>query len=69
MTNRSPRKEFKLVCPECSAVIITPRPEALIWERCPGCKRHSWDEYDLMMVEKVTPHASDYLRDQHHMGQ
>jgi hypothetical protein len=32
-------------------VIVTPHPEVLVWERCPGCKSHIWDTYDLMLAE------------------
>jgi Zn finger protein HypA/HybF involved in hydrogenase expression len=45
--------EARLICPECSAVVITPRPEVLIWERCPGCGSHVWDSDDLLMAEIV----------------
>jgi len=45
--------EAKLICPECSAVIVTPRPEVLVWELCPACKSHIWDTYDLMLAEVV----------------
>jgi len=43
--------EFKISCPECSAVVITAHPEALIWERCPACRRHVWETNDLLMAE------------------
>lgn len=50
-------KETKLICPECSAVIITKHPEIILWERCPACNSHIWDDYDLMMAE-VLPERS-----------
>lgn len=49
---QKPATETKLICPECSAVVVTSRPEVLIWERCPGCKSHIWDTYDMMMAER-----------------
>ena len=45
--------EAKLICPECSATIISMMPEALIWEKCPCCSKHIWDKYDLLMAETV----------------
>ena len=43
--------KFRLICPECSAVVITANPEAMVWELCPGCRSHSWDLYDVRMAE------------------
>ncbi len=43
--------KFKLICPDCDAVIITSSAEALIWEVCPACRRHRWDMGDVMMAE------------------
>ena len=45
--------EFKISCPECSAVVITAHPEAIIWERCPACRRHVWETNDLLMAEVI----------------
>lgn len=45
---------FKIICPECSAWIVTANPESLIWERCPACCHHLWDTYDILMAEIVT---------------
>ena len=43
--------KFKLICPDCNAVIITASPEAMVWELCPGCKHYILDIYDVMMAE------------------
>ena len=50
---KSAEIETKLTCPECFAIIVTPFPEAIIWERCPACRAHVWDSYDLMLAERV----------------
>ncbi len=50
--------EARFICPECSAIIVTMRPDALLWERCPACGSHTWDFYDLMMAEAVKPRVS-----------
>jgi hypothetical protein len=42
---------FKIICPECGAIILTLHPVAIVWERCPGCKRHVWDKYDVLMAD------------------
>jgi hypothetical protein len=52
---KKPNILSQVICPECEAVIITPVPEALIWERCPSCKQHIWDANDVLMAEAVRP--------------
>jgi Zn-finger nucleic acid-binding protein len=47
--------KFQVTCPECRAAVVTAHPEALVWERCPGCRRHIWDRYDALMAEEVRP--------------
>jgi len=49
---------FKIMCPKCFAMVITAHPEAMMWELCPGCRRHVWEAYDLMMAEMVVEEAS-----------
>jgi len=43
--------KFKLICPQCGASVITSTPEAMVWERCPYCGHHVWDQYDVMMAD------------------
>ncbi len=45
--------KFQVRCPECGAVVVTSHPEALVWERCPGCGRHTWDRYDALMADVI----------------
>ena len=45
--------KYRLTCPECNAIVITADPEAVIWERCPGCRMHVWERYDVLMAERV----------------
>jgi hypothetical protein len=50
--------KFRLICPDCDAVIITSSPEALVWELCPSCRKHVWDMYDAMMADVAPPKPS-----------
>lgn len=43
--------ELKIICPECSAVVVTSYPEVLLWEHCPECRHHVWENDDLQMAE------------------
>lgn len=43
--------KFKLTCPDCGAAVVTSSPEAMVWERCPSCGYHSWDQYDVLMAD------------------
>ena len=54
--------KYRLICPECSAVVITAYPEAVIWERCPACKRHMWDHGDVLMADRITHDIKDRRR-------
>lgn len=58
--------KFRLICPDCNAVIITSSPEAMVWERCPACRTHIWDRYDALMadVAPMKPSAGATAREQ-----
>ena len=43
--------KFRFICPDCNAVVITASPSVLVWELCPACKRHVWDQYDALMAD------------------
>lgn len=43
--------KFKLTCPMCGAVTVTAYPNAVIWDKCPGCKSHLWDDFDILMAD------------------
>jgi Zn-finger nucleic acid-binding protein len=45
--------QFRIICPECSAAIVTNNREAMIWERCPQCRQHVWEADDLIMSEVI----------------
>ena len=50
-------QKYRLICPECSAIIVTASPDSLVWELCPACRRHMWDVYDARMADKVVHEA------------
>ena len=56
--------KFRLICPECDAVIMTSSPEAMVWEQCPGCRKHIWDMYDALMADVCT-HSQSNARTGH----
>lgn len=51
--------KYRLICPGCSAVVITAYPEAVVWELCPACKRHRWDQCDILMADCITHDIND----------
>jgi Zn-finger nucleic acid-binding protein len=53
--------KFHVICPQCGVSVITSRLESLVWERCPGCRRHIWDRYDALMAD-VVPDESSRVR-------
>jgi Zn-finger nucleic acid-binding protein len=54
--------KFRLICPDCDAVIITSSPEAMIWEQCPHCRNHIWDSGDILMAELKTGSGERNIR-------
>ncbi len=62
--------KYRLYCPDCGATIIALYPEAVLWERCPGCFRHTWDTYDVKMADAVRGHENehDWMRPEGHQG-
>ena len=47
--------KFKITCPGCGVVVATSFPDAILWERCPGCHHHIWDSYDLLLADVYAP--------------
>ncbi len=43
--------KYILRCPECGSTVLTKNPDALVWERCQGCYKHAWDQYDIQMAD------------------
>lgn len=57
--------KFRLICPDCGAMVITPNPDAIVWELCPACKHHMWDVNDARMADRVTNEAAREERSSH----
>jgi hypothetical protein len=41
-----------MICPDCGNAIITNFPPGMLWERCPSCRIHVWDEHDTLMADE-----------------
>ncbi len=52
-------EKYQIICPECGVAVVTERLEAIVWERCPGCMRHIWDRYDVLMADKYVSDTGD----------
>ncbi len=53
---------FKLMCPDCGAVVMTAAPEAVVWERCPSCRLHVWDTYDALLADVCPDNPIERVR-------
>lgn len=53
-------KHFRFICPECYAVVIAASSDGLMWERCPACRHHIWDQYDALMADAIIPENASY---------
>ncbi len=45
---------YRIICPECGAVVFAVNRHAAIWEICPSCRRHTWDVYDVLLGDIVS---------------
>ncbi len=52
---------FRIICPECGAVVITPNRLAAVLEVCPSCRHHVWDLYDALMADHVSPESGKVI--------
>ena len=51
--------KYRITCPDCSASVYAIYPEAILWERCPACLRHTWDTCDIQMADAIPGHAEN----------
>jgi len=42
-----------MICPDCGSSVITNFPPGMLWERCPSCRKHVWDEHDTLMADEL----------------
>lgn len=42
---------FRIICPDCGAIIITATRLSAVLEVCPKCKKHIWDVYDALLAD------------------
>lgn len=52
---------YRLICPDCNAVLVTAYPEAAVWELCPACRQYMWDPYDARMADLIADHREHKL--------
>lgn len=50
---KSAKKKFRMICPQCSAIFLVDSPQALVWERCPACNSHVWDNFDALLADRM----------------
>lgn len=54
--------KYKVTCPECGVAVVTAYLEALVWEHCPGCRRHIWDRYDMLLADECASGTCNVAR-------
>ena len=45
---------FRIICPDCGAVVLTETRLSAILENCPKCKNHIWDIYDALLADRYS---------------
>ena len=42
---------YRIICPDCGAIIITATRLSAVLEECPKCRHHIWDLYDALLAD------------------
>ena len=45
---------FRIICPDCGAIVITETRLSAVLENCPKCRRHIWDVYDALLADRYS---------------
>jgi Zn-finger nucleic acid-binding protein len=45
---------YRIICPDCAAIVITETRLSALLEDCPKCKRHIWDIYDALLADRYS---------------
>jgi Zn-finger nucleic acid-binding protein len=48
---------YRIICPDCAAIVITETRLSALLEYCPKCKRHIWDMYDALLADRYSPES------------
>jgi hypothetical protein len=52
---------YRIICPDCGAIIITATRLAAVLEVCPKCKHHEWDVYDALLADLYSPESGEIV--------
>ncbi len=42
---------YRMICPDCGAVVTTATRLTAVLEVCPSCRHHVWDVYDALLAD------------------
>jgi len=48
---------YRIICPDCGAIVITKTRLSALLENCPKCKHHIWDMYDALLADRCSPES------------
>ncbi len=48
---------FRIICPDCGAIVITKTRLSALLECCPKCRQHIWDMYDALLADIYSPES------------
>ncbi len=52
---------FRIICPECGAILIATSPLAPVFEACPKCRHHVWDVYDALLADLYSTETNEVV--------
>lgn len=51
------KTRYRIICPDCGAIVITKTRLSVLLEDCPKCKHHIWDIYDALLADLYSPES------------
>jgi Zn-finger nucleic acid-binding protein len=52
---------YRIICPDCGAIVITATRLSALLEYCPKCKHHIWDIYDALLADLYSPESDEVV--------
>jgi Zn-finger nucleic acid-binding protein len=53
--------QYRIICPDCGAAIITATRLSAVLEVCPKCKRHIWDLLDAILADPFSAESGQVV--------
>ncbi len=52
---------YRIICPDCGAIVLTETRLSALLENCPKCKHHIWDMYDALLADRYSSESDEVV--------